>query len=72
MEFELSLRLLPRDPESIRDTLRNINDPAHASFRKFLTHEAAMSLLSYVLRLFPFPSLTRGKKTARRRSGHGV
>ncbi|KAI5449126.1 hypothetical protein NCC49_005308 [Naganishia albida] len=46
MEFEVSMRLLPRDQASIRKTLRDINDPIHPSFRKFLSHEETMSLLS--------------------------
>lgn len=48
MEFELSMRLLPKDQASIRKTLRDINDPIHPSFRKFLSHEETMFLLSYV------------------------
>lgn len=50
-EFELSIRLLPRDQDTIRTTLKNIGDPTHPEFRKFLTHEQTMQLLSYVLLL---------------------
>jgi hypothetical protein len=46
LEFEVSVRLMPRDQQRVRDVLREVNDPTHERFRKFLSHDEAMELLS--------------------------
>lgn len=46
LEFEVSVRLMPKDQQRVRDVLREVNDPTHKRFRKFLSHDEAMELLS--------------------------
>jgi hypothetical protein len=46
LELEMSIRLMPRDGEKVLDVLRQVNDPSHERFRKFLSHEEAMALVA--------------------------
>lgn len=46
LEFQMSMRLMPRDQAKVREVLHEVNDPSHSRFRIFLSHEEAMELLS--------------------------
>lgn len=46
LEFEMSMRLMPRDQARVREVLRQVNDPAHERFRRFLSHDEAMALVA--------------------------
>lgn len=46
LEFEMSMRLMPRDQARVREVLRQVNDPAHERFRRFLSHNEAMALVA--------------------------
>lgn len=49
LKFRMAIRLMPRDPTLISRKLQEIHDPTHKSFRKYLSREETMKLLSWVI-----------------------
>lgn len=46
LKFQLAIRLMPRDQTLISRKLKELHDPEHKSFRKYLSREETMRLLS--------------------------